>query len=81
MTCSPLFAQHGMTALHFAASAGHSDVVRTLVAAGANVNAADEHKSTALHWACANRHLDVIQVLVDAKANLNAADQVRHASK
>jgi ankyrin repeat protein len=50
------------------------------VAAGANVNAADEHKSTALHWACANRHLDVIQVLVDAKANLNAADQVSHAS-
>ena len=33
---------HGMVSLHFAASAGHLEVVRALLAASAKVNAVDE---------------------------------------
>jgi ankyrin repeat protein len=34
--------QHGMSALHFAANAGHLDVVKVLLAAKANIHALDE---------------------------------------
>lgn len=34
--------QHGMTALHFAANAGHAEVVKVLLGASANINAMDE---------------------------------------
>ena len=65
-----------MTPLHFAANAGHTDIVKALIAAKAEVNATDEHKSTPFHWACANKHLDVINILITFKANVDAADQV-----
>jgi ankyrin repeat protein len=65
-----------MTPLHFAANAGHLEVVRALLKAGAKVNAADEHLSTPFHWACANRHLEVVRLLTASGADANAADQV-----
>ena len=34
--------EHGMSALHFAANAGHLEVVNVLLAANADVNAVDE---------------------------------------
>jgi ankyrin repeat protein len=34
--------QHGMSALHFAANAGHLEVVKVLLAAKANIHALDE---------------------------------------
>jgi len=34
--------QHGMSALHFAANAGHLEILNLLLAAGADVNAVDE---------------------------------------
>ena len=34
--------QHGMSALHFAANAGHVEVVKALLAASADINGLDE---------------------------------------
>ncbi len=39
MVCVPVVQNEGLTALHWAASNGHVDVVKALLAAGANVTA------------------------------------------
>jgi ankyrin repeat protein len=62
--------QLGVTALHLAAAAGHSEVVRQLVAAGAPVDAVDASGSTPLHLAYQNRHQGVVQLLLEAAAAL-----------
>ena len=36
------YLQHGMSALHYAANAGHLDIVKVLLVAKANVNTVDE---------------------------------------
>jgi ankyrin repeat protein len=48
---------------------GHIDVVRELLAAGADVHAYDDH---ALRWSSENGHVDVVKVLLDAGANVHA---------
>ena len=60
-----------------AAEEGHSDVVKFLVAAGADLNVKDKKKGyTALMWAIAEGHSTVIHVLVGNGANLNIQDRV-----
>ncbi|KAL2749866.1 transient receptor potential channel pyrexia-like [Vespula maculifrons] len=71
----------GRTPLHQAAKNNHSDVVKTLVEAGANVNAQDERGITALLLAGCNvnsndviemsKFVEIIDVLVSAKASTN----------
>lgn len=70
------YSQHGMSALHYAANAGHLEVVKVLLGANAEVNAVDQHGSTPFHWASANCHLDVMDALLAASADPNVADQV-----
>ena len=45
---------NGTVPLHIAALNGHADVVRALVEAGADKNAADHHGALALHMAALN---------------------------
>ncbi|KAF3317547.1 hypothetical protein TWF173_010315 [Orbilia oligospora] len=64
----------GITALAKASRSGQSENVRTLLAAGADVNAADEYGGlTALQAAARGGHLDVVERLLAAKANVNAS--------
>ena len=59
-----------------AANAGSAEVVKQLIAHGADVNAAESRKGqTALMWAAAEGHPDVVQVLIDNKADVNAASK------
>ncbi len=53
-------------------------LVRMLVAAGADVNAAfrGDHRETPLHWAASSDDVDVIDALVEAGADLNAPGAV-----
>jgi uncharacterized protein len=63
--------RYGDTALMWAAVAGHIDVVRLLIEAGADVRAVDDEGVTALHLARANGHTEVAAALLAAGANPN----------
>jgi ankyrin repeat protein len=58
-----------------AALAGHLSVVQALLAAGADVDAANHTGYTALMWAALKGHLAVVQALSEAEANLNAENE------
>ncbi len=60
----------------WAADRGHVDCVHALVAAGIDINVADQNGYTALHRAANGGFLDVVQALVAAKANLTLLDKV-----
>lgn len=59
-------ARYDMTALHFAADKGRLEVVRLLVARGANVNAQDTfYRTRSLDWALSNGHRTVATFLLE----------------
>ena len=60
------------TPLHWAASQGHTDAIKALVAAGASVEAQDDTKWTPLHYAASQGHADAIKALVAAGASVEA---------
>ena len=51
---------------------GHACIVKALLAAGTDVNAANKFGWTALIWACYHGHLESARLLVAAKALVNA---------
>lgn len=76
----------GDTALHLAAAGYRLEIVRLLVAAGANPNAASNHRrSTPVHYAAdgyingpawdAKRQVSTLRCLLEAGADLNAQDK------
>ena len=66
---------HGHTPLMFASMNGHAGIIKALLAAGADVNAANKGGETALILACALGHLEAARALVAAGANVNAVDE------
>ena len=59
--------------LHSAARIGDLDIVKFLIASGANIEVKEEkHDWTPLHFAVANGHLEVIKHLIENGANVNA---------
>ena len=54
----------GFTALGVAAKDGHLDVVKELIASGADINAPSRSVHTALYNAAQNGHLDVLKELI-----------------
>ncbi|HEY8503665.1 MAG TPA: ankyrin repeat domain-containing protein, partial [Gemmataceae bacterium] len=62
----------GRTALMVAAAAGHAEVVRALLAAGADPNHQDVIRCHPLFLACANGHLESARELVRAGAKIDA---------
>ena len=63
-----------MTPLLFAARGGLLDATRQLVAAGANLSAADPNGVTPLLMAITNGHVAVAEFLVESGADVRAAD-------
>lgn len=62
----------GLTPLMTAARAGHLEVMRLLIAAGANINLFnDEYETCALFQAMAWRNVEAVKVLTDAGADVN----------
>src|SRR5260221_8487876 len=61
----------------YASAAGQADAVKTLIAHGADVNAADPTRDTpALMFAAANRRTEAIRALLAGGANVEAASKV-----
>ena len=67
---------HGWTALFWAATNGHTGIVRALLAApGLDVNAADDDGWTALMTAARKGHTETVTALLAAPGlDVNAAD-------
>ena len=64
----------GMTPLMIASHTGNLEVVKSLLARGANVNAeTTETKSSALMWAVAEPHPEIAKVLVEGRADVHAS--------
>ena len=61
-------------ALLLAADAGHLEVVRLLLEAGTDKDAAMRHGATALLYATHNGHLEVVRLLLEARADKDAVD-------
>ncbi|KAI9101168.1 ankyrin repeat-containing domain protein [Phlyctochytrium arcticum] len=64
----------GRTSLHFACAGGHFNVLKQLIAAGANVHATDVKGNTPLHLAVLSNQLDCVLLLLQANAKVNAQD-------
>jgi len=63
------------TALMFAAERGFLDILKTLAAAGANVNHQNRYGFTALHAAVSNNHPEIAKFLLEHGAEVDAVDQ------
>jgi len=57
------------TPLMLAASHGHTEVVRVMITAGAQLDMVDKYGDTALILAATNDHADIVHSLIDAKAS------------
>jgi ankyrin repeat protein len=67
----------GWTGLHEAAKGGHADVVRLLLAHGADVNAREAGDNTSpLHWAAAGNHHETVRALLDGGADVHGTGDV-----
>lgn len=61
------------TPLAHAASEGHTESVKVLLAAGADVHALDEFKRPAIHYAAWQGHVDCVNLLIDSGATQPSA--------
>jgi uncharacterized protein len=64
----------GRTALHVATSAGHTDVVKILLAYPEIVNLTDDNKATALQLASSNGYTEIVLLFIEVGANLEPID-------
>eukprot|EP00966_Prymnesium_polylepis_P284169 6564772-Prymnesium_polylepis.1 len=64
----------GTTAVMAASAAGHVDVLRLLLRAGADADAIDAHGERALHAACRAGHAPCVALLCEAGAEAEAAN-------
>ncbi|XP_052792914.1 death-associated protein kinase 1-like isoform X2 [Mya arenaria] len=55
--------KHGETAVHMAASGGHTEVIRFLQSKGADIAALDKQGDSGVYWAARQGHVEVIQYL------------------
>lgn len=62
----------GVRALHYATYHGHTEMVRLLLNAGADIRAAQDGKYTPLEIAASRAHGDVLQLLIEMGGDINA---------
>eukprot|EP01006_Ploeotia_vitrea_P026463 TRINITY_DN59445_c0_g1_i1.p2 TRINITY_DN59445_c0_g1~~TRINITY_DN59445_c0_g1_i1.p2 ORF type:complete len:143 (+),score=25.62 TRINITY_DN59445_c0_g1_i1:320-748(+) len=68
--------EDGKTALMFATSKGHVEVVKQLLQVGANANKADDYGQRPLHRAAGKGGVEMVQLLVETgKADVNVQDK------
>jgi ankyrin repeat protein len=65
----------GMTAFHWAAFGGKTEVVQLLLDGGADIQAENNRGYTALHYASERGIVDVVQLLLDRGADMQAENK------
>ena len=65
---------YGSTPLHFATHNGRTEMVRMLLAAGANVNAVNRYGTLPLHDAAGPGHLEIVALLLENDSAVNVQD-------
>lgn len=63
--------EHGLTALMWATSKNHKDMVKLLIEHGANINAKDDFGWTALMKAAWEDYIDIVKLLLNHSADIN----------
>lgn len=66
----------GHTSISEAAAQGHENVIRLLLAEGANPNAINDTGRSALWRACYNGHMGAVTILLQAGAESSVRDKV-----
>lgn len=66
----------GATALMFAANLGKIEIVKLLIAAGANIDDKDKAGMTAFNYAAGGDQPEVVKILKEAKANLEKKEEL-----
>jgi ankyrin repeat protein len=77
VTAKPTGDFGGMSALMIAASHGHAEIVRLLLAKGASVRHTSVGNTTALHDAVMSKSIETVRLLLDAGAEVNSANYTR----
>ena len=70
----------GVTALINTSAQGHVEVVRALLAAGAEVNAADNAGKSALIWASYKGRVEIVRAMLAAGAGVDAATDLGYTA-
>ena len=68
----------GFTPLQWACHEGHLEVVKVLLACGADIERISTFSDTPLTLACRKEHIQIMQVLLANKADVNAANSFGH---
>lgn len=66
--------QNGMALIHWAADSGSTNMISSLISAGADVNVKDSGGQTPLHYASSCDYLECVQLLLDKGALTNVRD-------
>ena len=64
----------GRTPLHYAVAHDKQDVLKALISASANLEAAENMQNTPLHYACGYGRGQCVETLIDAGANVHATN-------
>ncbi|MFM6122711.1 MAG: ankyrin repeat domain-containing protein, partial [Sphaerospermopsis kisseleviana] len=68
--------RNGTTALMFAANLGYTEIVRSLLDFGANINLPRKtYGLTALMLAASNNQVDIVKLLISKDADINAVNE------
>ena len=70
----------GSTSLMYAAGRGYVQCVKELIAAGADVNQAEDNGSTPLIWAAAGKQITCVQELIKSGVDMNMSDRNGHTA-
>eukprot|EP01121_Diplochlamys_sp_Union-15-3_P018624 TRINITY_DN6824_c0_g1_i1.p1 TRINITY_DN6824_c0_g1~~TRINITY_DN6824_c0_g1_i1.p1 ORF type:complete len:566 (-),score=113.31 TRINITY_DN6824_c0_g1_i1:24-1721(-) len=65
----------GRNAVHYACVNGHSQIVKSLLAKGANAKDADNNGLTCLHYAGINQYYEIVPLLIAAGSDINETDE------
>jgi len=63
------------SALHFACSEGHYEIVSILIESSCDINSSDSHGKTPLYYSTENGYYEVIELLIQNHCDINVVDE------